>query len=331
MYIAKSVIDGKIDFDSRLSKLLDSCTGCLSCDDICEVVRYSKPYVHPFEIVRLMRSEMVRRGVISEKRLKQIRVQTEVCPKHTSFVNKAISGIPDGLLDDSASTVLFVDEHEGPGTRLYDTLLRLITKIGEPIAVISDHGVKLYDFYDFGFWNEIGGRAKSMFSGKTLKGKQLVFANPHWQEFFAHRYGEIVGLGKGKNIRTRHVSEVLLKAVKDGKLQTKKKTKRVKVSYHDPCYLGRGLGIYDAPRELLRSLDGVQLVEMERIRRNSFCCGARGGNEFFTDFSKSIAEERLREFAETGADVLITACPYCKDVLGARDIAEFAAERLVYR
>ena len=73
------------------------------------------------------------------------------------------------------------------------------------------------------------------------------------------------------------------------------------------------MGIYDAPREVLASLKGVELVEMPRNRENSFCCGARTLGEYVPGLSEDTARERAREFEATGAELLITACAYCRD------------------
>ena len=146
-----------------------------------------------------------------------------------------------------------------------------------------------------------------------------------------------MGFGKEKIIG-KHISEILLGALNSGHLKSKTGLRAVKVSYHDPCYLGRGLQIYEAPREVLSMLEGVELVEMSRNRRNSFCCGARGGDSYFKEFTKAIALERIKEFNETGADFLITGCPNCrkifKSVVGEKahiikDIAEFVDERTI--
>ena len=83
------------------------------------------------------------------------------------------------------------------------------------------------------------------------------------------------------------------------------------VTYHDPCRLGRMAGIYDAPRELLQMIPGIQLVEMERSRENGVCCGTSGWMNC-TACSKAIQTERLREALSTGAGTLVTACPKCE-------------------
>jgi len=88
-----------------------------------------------------------------------------------------------------------------------------------------------------------------------------------------------------------------------------------KVTFHDPCYLGRHNGEYDAPRTLLNAIPGVELVEMGRCRQNAYCCGGGGGGMWLDGFmsdhvSERLSERRVREAAESGADILAVCCPY---------------------
>lgn len=85
-----------------------------------------------------------------------------------------------------------------------------------------------------------------------------------------------------------------------------------KVTYHDPCHLGRHMGVYDAPRNIMAKIKGLELVEMKRNRVNSMCCGAGGGYKSqFNNFAVRIASDRVREAESTGAEYLVTACPFC--------------------
>jgi Fe-S oxidoreductase len=132
----------------------------------------------------------------------------------------------------------------------------------------------------------------------------------------------------------RHFSEFLANAFKEGQLKVKGEL-RVKVSYHDPCHLSRGLGVHKATREVLSFL-GVELLEMERHGENTYCCGGGGRNGALSEFSNWVAGERFSEFRKTGADLLLTACPWCKEafrgVLPAKerervkDLIEFVDE-----
>jgi Fe-S oxidoreductase len=142
------------------------------------------------------------------------------------------------------------------------------------------------------------------------------------------------------DIEVLHITEVMQKALKAGKLNFSRSL-NMKVTYHDPCLLGRlsekyipwkgeiqafGLhvppkpwrrgtfGVYDAPREILRSIPGVELIEMPRNAENSFCCGAGGGvPAVYPEFSQWAAAERLDEASSTGAEALVSACPFCQD------------------
>ena len=86
-----------------------------------------------------------------------------------------------------------------------------------------------------------------------------------------------------------------------------------KVTYHDPCHLGRATKVYEAPRELLQKIPGIELLEMEHFREESFCCGSGGGvRANFPDLSRAVGILRIEEVHKINADYLISACPLCK-------------------
>ena len=92
----------------------------------------------------------------------------------------------------------------------------------------------------------------------------------------------------------------------------------LKVTYHDACFLGRHNRVYEPPRELVGSLPGVELVEMPRNRERAMCCGAGGAHAWFEETRGTrIADARIAEAAQAGADVVATACPFCSQMLGS--------------
>jgi len=108
-----------------------------------------------------------------------------------------------------------------------------------------------------------------------------------------------------------HFAQYVNQLIKEKKLKFTKEIK-AKVTYHDPCHLGRHGGVYEDPREILKKIPGVELVEMPRNRRGSRCCGAGGGfKSAFNDVAVNIAAERVKEAVATGADILVTTCPFC--------------------
>jgi Fe-S oxidoreductase len=150
-------------------------------------------------------------------------------------------------------------------------------------------------------------------------------------------------IGKDLGIEVLHMTEYLARLIEDGAI-TFTKEMPLTVTYHDPCHLGRlaepwvhwegeeikvmnqmicheppkkfrrgADGVYDIPREILRKIPGVNLIEMSRIRESAWCCGAGGGvKEAYPDFALWTATERLREAKSTGAKALVTACGWCR-------------------
>jgi heterodisulfide reductase subunit D len=117
-------------------------------------------------------------------------------------------------------------------------------------------------------------------------------------------------LGVGYDFEVRHSTQFLLDLIKEGKLKMKKLNQRV--TYHDPCHLGRHMKVYEEPRELLNSIPGTRLVEMLSNRENAICCGAGGGAKAaFPEQVLKIAVGRLKQAEETGAQSLVSACPFC--------------------
>ncbi len=113
------------------------------------------------------------------------------------------------------------------------------------------------------------------------------------------------------NKEVLHTTEYLVGLLEEGRIDFSKRAD-VKVTYHDPCHLGRHGGVFDAPRKLLGAIPGVEFVEMFRSGHYSWCCGAGGGvRTAYQENASQIAGERLKEAEGTGASTLVSACPFC--------------------
>jgi len=126
--------------------------------------------------------------------------------------------------------------------------------------------------------------------------------------------------------RVVHASELIKDLIDEGKLKLKRKIEE-RITYHDPCHLGRHSGVYDPPRQLIKAI-GAKLVEMKRIRENAWCCGAGGGvKAAFPDLAVEIAVDRITEAEETGAQILASVCPFClTNLRDASKVAETAVQ-----
>jgi len=165
---------------------------------------------------------------------------------------------------------------------------------------------------------------------------KIVTTSPHCYHTFTEEYPEF-----GGNFEIIHFSQYLAELIKEGRLKfTKELHKRV--TYHDPCCLGRYAGIYDEPRQVLESIPGLELVEMVDSRENSLCCGGcAGGLWMETKKGERLSDLRIEQAVDTGASVLAVACPYCMlnfedsvltsnegDIIEIKDIAQLVEEAI---
>jgi len=143
---------------------------------------------------------------------------------------------------------------------------------------------------------------------KESGAKKIVFSCPEGYRTFKIDYPQYVEL----DCELIHITELLAQNLSTLSLKAKQSNPKVKrVTYQDPCRLGRHLGIYVPPREIIKAIPGIKLIEMEHSGNESICCGTSAWTNCGA-YSKQIREERLLEAKDTGAEVLVTACPKCQ-------------------
>lgn len=136
--------------------------------------------------------------------------------------------------------------------------------------------------------------------------KKILASSPHCFHTFKNDYPEFKA-----NFEVIHISQFLLELIREGRLEIRKEFRK-RVTYHDPCYLGRHNGIYEEPRELLKRIPSLQLIEMTDSREGSLCCGMGGGRVWMeTAKGERFSDLRLQQALSIGVEVLVTACPYC--------------------
>jgi Fe-S oxidoreductase len=164
--------------------------------------------------------------------------------------------------------------------------------------------------------------------------KKILVSSPHCYHTFKNEYPEFM-----VNFEVVHISQYLFQLINEGRLKPTKEYVK-KVTYHDPCYLGRHNGIFDEPREVLKKIPGLELSELAESRENSLCCGMGGGRIWFeTPKSERFSILRLEQAIGLGAEVLATSCPYCisqfedsrltltdSEVIQIKDITEILQE-----
>jgi Fe-S oxidoreductase len=164
--------------------------------------------------------------------------------------------------------------------------------------------------------------------------KKIIVSSPHCFHTFKNEYPEFM-----VNFEIVHINQFLLQLIDQGRLKLQGEFSKV-VTYHDPCYLGRHNHIYDEPRNLLQQVKELKLVEMENNRKASLCCGGGGGRIWMdTPQEERFSDLRLQQAKDTGAQILVTSCPYCitnfeesrlnlefEDILEVKDITEIISK-----
>jgi len=167
--------------------------------------------------------------------------------------------------------------------------------------------------------------------------KKIVTACPHCLHSLKNEFPQF-----GGNFEVVHHSELIANLIENGNLKLKNDVLNKKVTYHDSCYLGRYNNIIDEPRKILNSVNGLDLVEMERNKDKGFCCGAGGGRMFLEELEGTrINVNRTEEAVKTNADTIASACPFCMTMMTdglktleksesveVKDIAEIVLENL---
>ena len=166
--------------------------------------------------------------------------------------------------------------------------------------------------------------------------RKILVSSPHCYHTFVNEYPEFM-----VNFEVVHISQYLLELINEGRLELTGAYGK-KVTYHDPCYLGRHNGIYDEPREILKKAPGIELIEMPDCRDQSLCCGGGGGRIWMeTPKSERFSNLRLEQAIGVQAEVLATSCPYCisnfeesrltleyEKILEIKDITEIIQEAM---
>lgn len=166
--------------------------------------------------------------------------------------------------------------------------------------------------------------------------KKVVTHCPHCYNTIANEYPQF-----GGNYTVLHHSEVISRLVLDGRIKPKKALQKT-VTYHDSCYLGRYNDVYDQPRDAVKAIPGVKMVEMDRSRENGMCCGAGGSRIWMEEnIGARVNQLRVEQALEKSPDMVATACPWCltmvrdginekgvQESLEVRDIAELVADSL---
>lgn len=339
-----SLIEGRSEVTDRVIDSVFKCQLCGSCDVTCKVCRFD---MEPLAAMHELRFKLAEEGhvVASHKRvMKGFRQLNNMLGKPRAKRGDWAAELEVKNLSREKASVVFHAGCQYSYHRDYWAVARasvdILNKAGVDFGVMGrDESCCGGRAYHMGYRGDCAEKAERNIRAWTTAGVETV-VTPCADCY--HTFKRLYP-GFGAHFEVLHMVELVDRLIKDGRLKFTRSVP-LRVTYHDPCHLGRqgepyvpwkgkekkifgqvvvydpprpryngARGVYAPPRDVLQAIPGLQLVEMERNREASWCCGAGGGvREAYPEFSLWTANERIEEAKCTGADAIVTACPWCE-------------------
>jgi Fe-S oxidoreductase len=305
-----------------------ACTTCRACQQVCPVA-----VEHVDKIIDLRRNLVMEQAKVPETAEGALRsIEDRGHPWRGTTLSRTdwAEGLDiKTLAEDKDADILFwvgcSYALEERSTKVAQAMAKLMKLAGIKFAILGaeesccgEPARRLGNEYLFQMQAE-----KNIELLKNYGVKRIVTACPHGYNTLKNEYPQF-----GGNFEVIHHTEFIAQLIKEGKLKVNKSRGEL-VTYHDACYLGRYNDIYQAPRQVIKSIPGIKLVEMERNGKNSFCCGGGGGHMWLEEQTgRRINEMRTEQALETKAQIVVTACSFCLQMFDDGIKAKAAEEKL---
>jgi Fe-S oxidoreductase len=330
---------GRIKPSDELRDIVYKCTECGACAISCKFLNT----LEPLEIIMKLREKLVDAGYgPMPKQQQYIDSVKNMNNPYNEPHEKRLDWLPEGIeLDPNAKVLYYVGcTSSYRREEMAIATARIMNEAKVPFTILSDDefccGSPILRIGDTKTFQEFLNKNLDVIESKEIE--TVVFSCAGCYDTFKVDYP----LYRKYNFRVLHVVEFFDELLESGQLKLTNEVP-LTVTYHDPCHLGRNAevyeewegdvvdlmplvsinippkpkktgakGIYDAPRNILKKIPGLKLIEMERIREYSYCCGAGAGvKSAFPEFALNAAKTRIQEAEDTGAKILISACPFC--------------------
>ncbi|MBN1367341.1 MAG: FAD-binding protein [Dehalococcoidales bacterium] len=342
-YFLRQYLEGKAEFNQKMLDSFLLCTTCQRCNQVCQVkipiqqmwdqmrglVIQEKGY-HTFPGFEFMASSFRRElNIWAGDRLTR-----------DKWMPADVKILPSGKIAYWAGcTASFVEND------IAQNAVHILKEGGIDFTYLgNDEACCGIPFYAAGKWDLFAASVKHNITELNKRGvEEIVISCPGCWVTLNHYYREWAPkLGLKYDVKIKHITEVTADLIKSGKLKFKQIPKDGgRLTYHDPCHIGRHGGIYDPPREIIKAIPGIEYVEMEHNRENGLCCGSVLSRVGRPPAADAIGIARMQEAEAVKADAVLTTCPCCEVQLrvGARagkspvrvlDITDIVVEALGY-
>ncbi|MFH0975156.1 MAG: (Fe-S)-binding protein [Spirochaetota bacterium] len=315
MWLIRAWLNGDIKNSERFQEIIFSCATCGSCTVHC-AFPFKEDLVNIFTAAR---EEIVNQGHIPAL----VKSYFENVYRHGNPYKEPANERGAWAKDTPVEAYkgqeyLFytgcVGSYDERGKKIAQAVGTVLVNAGVSMGILGERemcdGNEVRVLGEIGLFKYLAEKNINLFGELGIK--KIITLDPHAFYAFKKEYPEL-----GGKFKVYHYTQILASLIDSGKLAFIKPY-NVKITYHDPCYLGRHSSEFEAPRKILRAIPGLELIEMKQSRENAFCCGGGGGN-FFTDIlgggQDSPNRIRIREAFETGAGIVAVACPQCAKML----------------
>jgi Fe-S oxidoreductase len=295
------------ELDVNAHEELWDCTCCFNCVERCP------KDVRPAELIIELRGQLVESGRIPETiGAALMGVFRQGNPTGMAREDRAawVNGTEIKAAQEGCEVLYFVgcspayDPRVQPSTR---ALAKVLAAAGLDFGTLGTEesccGNEVRRMGEVGLFEMLVEENGELF--RSTGASRLVTISPHCFNTFKNEYGL-------DGIEVLHYTQLVAELIEQGRLKFSNEVNK-KVTYHDPCFLGKQNHIFDEPRAILKAIPGIELVEMDRSRERSLCCEGGGGRMWAegTNLEERLAFQRVQEAAETGAEILAVACPFC--------------------
>jgi len=307
--ILKRLLDGTLESDEDILEWAYTCLLCGNCRETCLAI--DKGIDLPL-MMEAFRRDLVENGL--------------TLPKHLDVIEKVLqSNNPYGEPAEDRFNFILSENFPAQArvlvffgcTAAYrqkaiaEATYKLLKKANIDFTILKDEKCCGSVLLRYGYHDQVVDNANSILEQIQKTGAQtVIFPCSGCYRTFKIDYPQLIEMPA--NIEFIHISEYLEQLVRENKIHFKSE-QPTRVSYHDPCHLGRAVGVYEAPRFLINSIKNTSLIEMETRRNYSHCCGAGGGlKSCFPELALKVGQNRIIEAAQNQIDYLVSSCPFCK-------------------
>jgi heterodisulfide reductase subunit D len=313
--MARALLDGRLKYTQPVIDTLYKDLLCGNCKDVCQMYHPLMGHmVDTIEIFKEMRAEIFESGLPVPDGISKLgsAIEREGNIFEMQKEDRKSWITPEIKLSEKADLVYFpgcVAMYRYPS--IPQATAKILNKAGVDFAVLGDNDQCCGNPLLLTGQRALAKRVirQNVENLEAMGAKKVVATCSGCFRSLSQEYPKIIG--RDLRFQVVHISQLLEDLIKEGKI--KLNPTKLKVTYHDPCELGRLSNVYEAPRNVIKSIPGVELVEMQRNRSCAWCCGAGGGvKAAFPNLAVELAQDRVAEAKETGAKKIVSCCPTCK-------------------